>query len=74
MSESFNGWCNYETWAVGVVLANDESAYIETQLVVDGAPHPGAALKEWCQEHAEYYDWDLGPVDFLEVLESVLNE
>jgi hypothetical protein len=74
MSESYNGWTNWETWSVGVVLANDEGLYHESRAIVESAPHPGAALREYVEGLAPLFDWDLDPVDWVELLESVRDE
>lgn len=35
MSERYNGWANYPTWAVNLWLSNDEPLYRETQRIAD---------------------------------------
>ena len=73
--QEYNGWTNYETWAVGVELLNDEDLYGRAKEIADGdAPHPGAALRQYVEEIAGSYDWDLGPVNWSEIFDMVREE
>ena len=72
--QEYNGWTNYETWAVGVELANDEGLYRVTRFIVGQSIHPGAALRQYVEGIAGSHDWDLGPVNWSELLDSVRDE
>ena len=74
MTEEYNGWTNFDTWAVGTVLANEEDKYLMAQSIVAQSIHPGAALRQYVEEIAGAYDWDLGPVNWSELLDSVRDE
>ena len=74
MTEAYNGWTNYETYEVGSMIANDEGLYLMAQSIVTQHVHPGAALREYVEEIAGSYDWDLGPVNWSEIFDMVREE
>lgn len=46
---TYNGWANYETWAVNLWLANDEGSYewlLEMARQCEGAEYPRVALAD----------------------------
>ncbi len=57
--EKYNGWTNYETWAVDLWLTNDESAYMTareivkagTELENDENDVVTLALKNWVEDN-----------------------
>ena len=51
MSE-YNGWCNYETWAVNLWLSNDAASYEYWAEQADGAD----VYALGCQLRAEHLD------------------
>ena len=42
MTKKYNGWANYETWAVNLWLSNDQGSYL--------------TVRELCQEEEEEYE------------------
>jgi len=56
MTDKYNGWANYETWAVNLWLSNDEPTYHETrELCRDGdEEYEGSQkLKSYVEEETE---------------------
>jgi hypothetical protein len=62
MAEKYNGWKNYETWAVSLWIDNEESTYLRARAIaqearadpqiIDGRTAPGVVadcLKEWIE-------------------------
>lgn len=52
LSSEYNGWPNYETWAMALYLGNDQETDTQTRLHVDAFndPHDSAdALKAWVE-------------------------
>ena len=51
-TQKYNGWANYETWAVNLWLTNDEESYNKAQRVVDESEDENEAaenLKEYIE-------------------------
>ncbi len=75
MSESFNGWTNWETWSVDVLLSNDEGLYNDTlDILANALPLAGAAdLKQYVINDVPESLLDgvnLGVVDWDEIVEA----
>jgi len=59
MSEKYNGWTNYETWATDLWLTNDESAYMTAREIVragktltdEGNDDIVLELKHWVEDN-----------------------
>lgn len=75
--ETYNGWSNYETWAVNLWLTNDEGSYHWLTEIVrkaaSGEVKDYAAaemLKEWVEGNAP----DLGASVYSDLLTSALGE
>jgi hypothetical protein len=64
-AETYNGWTNYATWGVALVLDNDEGTFTETReqaaAFVSGAPqHENVTAGIWTAEQAAQFgmaDW-----------------
>jgi hypothetical protein len=56
MVEKYNGWANYETWAVNLWLSNEESSYLEIRAICkDGDEEYSGSqkLKEFVMEEID---------------------
>lgn len=51
-TEGYNGWTNYETWAVNLWLSNDEGSYNTLIETVRGHTEDDAAVavREWVED------------------------
>jgi len=58
MSEKYNGWTNYETWAVKLWMDNDGSGEYWTELAADA----GAGVWGMSKQLKEHYE-DAVPVE-----------
>ena len=77
MSEPFNGWTNYDSWAVGVVLDNDEALYKEAYRIAaryDDDERLATALETWVRGWWEDDRVDLNAVNWLEIAEMYHDE
>src|SRR3990170_4163504 len=56
---SYNGWTNYETWAVALWIDNDEGTHNErrdmAQQAVDNSPEDTNVPSIWTKEQAARY-------------------
>jgi hypothetical protein len=86
---TYNGWKNYETWAVHLWLSNEEPLYHEARELADAEYEyptmgPCDAFKEWVEEmmpaleegslQADLLGAALSEVDWLEVVEAFKEE
>jgi len=76
---SYNGWTNYETWAVALWIDNEEGSYLYSRELVAAAadahpeyPTSGAAdaLKEWQEEQRP----DLGASVWADLLGAAFDD
>ena len=49
--DSYNGWTNYESWAVFTWLGNDPGSYNEARSIVLGNTDPEQRLHDWVQDY-----------------------
>jgi hypothetical protein len=52
MCDTYNGWCNRETWAAALHLSNDEALYRATLEILDGfdtEPARATVLGSWVE-------------------------
>ena len=66
--ERYNGWVNYETWLMGLVLSNEESLYNAVlELLEENKEesdyHKADLLKEWIEELFYNEDFSIIRVD-----------
>jgi hypothetical protein len=83
MSESYEGWANKETWALNLVLSNDESLYEMTKERVRDALEgctpgnyhlpriAGEAVEQLFDELTDLAEGLLSPVQIIELLREV---
>jgi len=55
--DTYNGWCNRETWATHLHLSNDEDLYDIARRIVR---EEDAAQQRWRDEHDHHTDAPLG--------------
>jgi hypothetical protein len=72
---SYNGWKNYETWAVKLWLDNEEGSYYAMRELAEEYRHEdawklGDAIKDW---HEEFMP-DLGASLWSDLLTSAFEE
>lgn len=71
--KKYNGWTNYETWAVALWIDNEEGSYHERRGICRRAKDScdaARALKAWVEEQAP----DLGASLFSDLLGAALSE
>jgi hypothetical protein len=89
MSEGYNGWTNYPTWAINLWLSNDEELYEQANEIVRDAGsryNCAQALEAFADElnelagtptegfPADIYGWALGQVDWREIAEHWIED
>lgn len=85
--KTYNGWANYETWAVALWIDNDCGSYeyrLELSRSAEDCHQFADALKEWIESQnplasdasafADLLNAALGEVDWLEIAENFLSE
>jgi len=83
--QGYQGWKNYETWAMALWIDNEEgSYYVAREIVSNDASYRSAdALKEWMEESmpdlgasvwADLLNAAFGEVDWHEVASHYLGE
>lgn len=70
-AKTYNGWSNYETWAVGLWLDNEEGSYHHTRTLARIAQREAGrsqAVKDWGWTHEDAATWQLAKMiqDFIE--------
>jgi hypothetical protein len=53
--QGYNGWKNYETWSVGLIVDNDPNTYAESRAVVRDAIDNGEPSEFWTEEERRRY-------------------
>ena len=88
MSEKYNGWANYPTWAVHLWLTNEEGLYDESRELVQREyaylSEREDALKEFVEElcpaseeasvQSDLLGWALSQVDWREIAEALADD
>lgn len=85
MTDTYNGWTNYPTFAVFSWLANDEYTQQQAEEVIKSAQDPEAALKRHVEDliygeeyeagmQADLINWALGCVNWREVVRGLVEE
>lgn len=54
-SQGYNGWSNYETWSVGLIIDNDPNTYAQSRAVVRDAIENGEASEYWTEDERKRY-------------------
>ena len=70
---SYNGWDNYETWAVKCWLDNEEGTYEHARTLTEHLSEPGhlaTGIKDWVEEMMP----DLGASLAADLLGAVLSK
>ena len=61
-NQSYNGWRNYETWAVNLHLTNEPNTYEQLMAIVQNCDMPGdqaQTLREWVRFDQGDMSYDL---------------
>ncbi len=90
VEEGYNGWANYETWAMALWIDNDEGTYLASREIARDAakgPHPtlkaSEALSAWMYEAmpnirasvwSDLLSASWARVDWYEIAENFLEE
>lgn len=72
---TYNGWTNYETWAVKLWLDNEQGSYYAMQEMAEEYRHDdswklGDAMQQWLEEYMP----DLGATLWSDLLRSAWEE
>ena len=76
MCKEYNGYTNYETWAVALWLDNEEYSHEESRRIVneyDNTYDASKALQEWVEEFNPLNDNNTLFADLLNAALSVVN-
>jgi hypothetical protein len=55
MGEGYNGWTNYETWSVALILGNDPGLEGAVRAIVDDAIENGEPSEYWTEEERKRF-------------------
>lgn len=62
----YNGWKNYETWSVGLVIDNDQRTYSDRRFVVADAIGHARQSEYWTADQARLYAVEDAIKDWIE--------